>query len=247
MTGNPVGRPAWFTPARYAEHYGALAGLSDHARAHLWLRWLEGYRDLRDLAEPDWRRLAEAAAREMPQEGRPPTDMGFTVGADALPPIEVVARPQKRDASRYPSLGTALVLSLNIDAPDEVLIAALQETLRRVRQEHPMDVKRRGRRKQTHEARRRVTPQRLDGWRNARICEVAELDWWARQQDNPPSLAERARWIFGEDVDQPNRQMARARGALNRALDAIPVLCAELLPASAMVADGSDFHEFAAE
>jgi hypothetical protein len=214
--------PSWFGDSRYA----ALTLSGDRECLRTWLAWLECARDWgSDLDDATWAYRAATLGEELP--GDEPPHFGQPV--IGFPPTRVV----EIDA-RYPSLGAVGRIEVNLSAPDEVLAELVVEAARSMRQAlaaqlpaaAPTLAARRGRRPRKRALAPRISPQRLSDWKTNRICELAELKWWAARQPKRPAKAQLGLWLFGE-VDQPSKRFARSNKMLQTAIGLLPVLWLE--------------------
>ncbi|HEV2363977.1 MAG TPA: hypothetical protein VGS12_07230 [Caulobacteraceae bacterium] len=221
--------PEWFK----RERYDWLRPTGDDRRdAAVWVQALMGCHALRDWDDDRWLEAATAIGIDLPPDGRPYTDVVIPAYI-ARPPVAEIALPELANAAADPAyayFGPALFLSVSLNAPDEIIVEGFKQLLQATRKAHPGLVSLPG----PKALNSRATAAVFERWRSARIVEVAELEWWRRRQPEPdrPKALQIARWIFGENIDHPNRKIAEARTRLAQAIGAVPALWAQSLKTS---------------
>jgi len=166
-----------------------------------------------------------------PTDGSPPisnlADEPWFPVVEVLNPVESAGSHEDPGTSFQPDFGTLLSLRINLDAPDDEIRKVFERELARAREIYPD----RSPARSGPGARPRFSPPTFDKWRAHKIVQVAELDWWARQEtaERRPSGAQLGRWVFDSpNVRQPERQFIRAREVLNAALDTYAALLAQV-------------------
>ena len=154
-----------------------------------------------------------------PTDGSPP--MSSLADLPAMPIVEAV------EPGDLWTFGASLTLRINLDAPDNEILAAIKRELARARENYPDNSPMRTGRIES----RQFAPSTFDKWRAKKIVQVAELMWWARQMPRRlrPSQVQLGRWVFdGASDNHPERQFAQARKILSAALATYPALLVQV-------------------
>jgi hypothetical protein len=145
------------------------------------------------------------------------------------PPIDVIDRDEAaRELSALEK--PALLVRIDLKAPDAVIINGFRGALAEARKAHPAPVRNRGRDRLAG----RFGPSRFASWRRWRIVELAELLAWREgewpnddsRSSKRPSDAQIGRWLGFND--RAGRGFEEAMRALSGALQGIPALWAQV-------------------
>jgi len=222
-----VKAPSWFTGQRFAPLKLAIAdNPHESAGRHAWLTALGQCWALAHWSDEDWALAADALDEPYPPpDGSPPT---FGPGNDFVPPPVVTFERPTMGEAWFDRFGPTVLLRISLTAPDETIWEGIEGELKLARRRFPSKIKRPGRSASNSS----FTRQTFRRWWDARIVQVAELDWWNRHQPKSEQqpAAQLARWIFAEAVQagSETKQMIGARRVLRRALDLRDELASQL-------------------
>jgi hypothetical protein len=133
------------------------------------------------------------------------------------PVVQLIEEPVRLHAIELPAL------LINLSAPDGAILDELKKALRAAREKHPSAVLKRG----PQALNGRFDAQQFSTWRRYKILPFADLRAWCDQQPEKLSDAQIGRWL-GFNEDRATKDVAQAREVLQRALNSIPALAAQV-------------------
>ena len=186
---NPVlnaDAPSWFNLADYEYvhsldalgWYRALAIREEYAEFFDWSARREFGLD----QQPFWDEFRQETSPKN-LTGEPPDllePQAERVAALEEIPANIFTDPEKAHAFAYSELGVAdkKAISIDLTAPDTLLLASFRSWLRGVRDEHPLSLKRRGVSGRSPNI--EVTNDHFDSWAEHQILACFDLDFWSK-------------------------------------------------------------------
>jgi hypothetical protein len=133
------------------------------------------------------------------------------------PVVQLIEEPLTLHPIELPAL------LINLNTPDGVIKEQFEAALRAARKKHPSPTKRRG----PQRLNAQFGEQQFSTWQRYKILPLADLLAWCERQEEKISDAQIGRWL-GFNDDRATKDVAQAREALQRALDSIRALAAQV-------------------
>lgn len=192
--------PDWFKLESYVAELDARGWLAKLLRANARLdpNWHD--------KEEEWRGIIG-----------PEIDNMYPVYPHLPPTVQLIEESRTIHPIELP----ALLVSLH--APDGVIREQFEAALQAAREKHPSPTKKPG----PPALNTRIDKRQFSTWRTYKILALADLLAWCDRQAEKISDAQLGRWL-GFNEDRTTRDVTEARKALQRALDSIPALAAQI-------------------